>query len=33
MATKFDDYISAVEERAKAGGAKALESWDARRSL
>ncbi|MGD0452582.1 MAG: helix-turn-helix transcriptional regulator [Solirubrobacteraceae bacterium] len=29
MATKFDDYISEVEERAKAGGPEALARWDA----
>jgi len=29
LATKFDDYISEVEERAKAGGPEALARWDA----
>jgi DNA-binding XRE family transcriptional regulator len=29
MATKFDDYIREVEERAKSGGPEALARWDA----
>ncbi len=29
MATKFDDYISEVEQKAKAGGPEALARWDA----
>ncbi len=29
MATKFDDYISEVEKKAKAGGPEALARWDA----
>jgi DNA-binding XRE family transcriptional regulator len=29
MATKFDDYIREVEERAKAGGPEVLARWEA----
>jgi XRE family transcriptional regulator, regulator of sulfur utilization len=29
MATKFDDYISEVEKKAKAGGPAAVARWDA----
>jgi DNA-binding XRE family transcriptional regulator len=29
MATKFDDYISEVERKAKAGGPEALARWNA----
>lgn len=29
MATRFDDYISEVEKKAKAGGPEALARWDA----
>ena len=29
MATKFDDYIREVEEKAKAGGPDAVARWDA----
>ena len=29
MATKFDDYIREVEERAKAGGPEAVARWEA----
>jgi DNA-binding XRE family transcriptional regulator len=29
MATKFDDYISEVEKKAKAGGPEAVARWDA----
>jgi DNA-binding XRE family transcriptional regulator len=29
MATKFDDYISEVEQQAKAGGPEALARWEA----
>jgi DNA-binding XRE family transcriptional regulator len=29
MATKFDDYVSEVEQKAKAGGPEALARWDA----
>jgi DNA-binding XRE family transcriptional regulator len=29
MATKFDDYIHEVEQKARAGGPEALARWDA----